>query len=119
MKLNRGLLSALTLCLVLGAEVAAESKRVHVYPLTQQYWDVQPGETMADIAAMLLPDSGVHHERLIKEIVRLNPGAFIGGNPNLLLANQRLWLPNTITRPVSTRNTRIEQYDWGYIKRAR
>ncbi len=115
MKINRGML--LVTVLLLSAQAFAESKRVYVYPLTQHYWDVQPGETMADIAAALLPESSQHRQRLISEIVRLNPDAFIGGDPGRLLENQRLWLPNIITRPVSTRTTKIEQFDWGYIKR--
>jgi hypothetical protein len=114
MKINRGML--LVAVLLLSAQACAESKRVYVYPLTHHYWDVQAGETMADIAAALLPGSSQHRQRLINEIVRLNPDAFIGGDPGRLQANQRRWLPNTITRPVSSRNTRIEQYDWGYIK---
>jgi Tfp pilus assembly protein FimV len=119
MKINRGIQWLMALCLILSAQVFAESKRVHVYPMTQHYWDVQPGETMADIAAMLLPDSGMHRQKLINEIVRLNPDAFINGNPDRLQSNQRLWLPNTVTRPVSTRNSKIERFDWGYIKRAK
>jgi hypothetical protein len=119
MKIDRGIQWPMALCLILSTQVFAESKRVHVYPMTQHYWDVQPGETMADIAAMLLPDSGVHRQKLINEIVRLNPDAFINGNPDRLQSNQRLWLPNTVTRPVSTRNSKIERFDWGYIKRAK
>jgi hypothetical protein len=117
MKINRGILSVTALCLVLSAQAVAESKRVHVYPLTQDYWDVQPGETMGDIAVTLLPESSRHRQSLINEIVRLNPDAFINGDPGRLLANRRLWLPNIITRPVPTRNTEIRQFDWGFIKR--
>jgi hypothetical protein len=117
-RIHHGMLWPLALCLMLSAHVFAESKRVYVYPMTQHYWDVQPGETMADIAAMLLPDSGVHRQKLINEIVRLNPDAFINGNPDRLQSNQRLWLPNTVTRPVSNRNTEIRQFNWGYIKRS-
>jgi Tfp pilus assembly protein FimV len=119
MKINCSILSAMALCLVLSAQAIAESKRVHVYPMTQDYWDVQPGETMGDIAVTLLPESSQHRQSLINEIVRLNPDAFINGDPDRLLTNQRLWLPNTITRPVLTRNTEIRQFDWGSIKRAK
>jgi Tfp pilus assembly protein FimV len=96
----------------------ADSKRVYVYPITRQYWDVRTGETLAYIADALLPGKSRHQQQLIQDILQLNPGAFIDSDPDRLLANTRLWLPNTITRPISAqRNAEIHQFDWGYIKR--
>jgi Tfp pilus assembly protein FimV len=111
------LLMAALLSSACMVQALAESKRVHVYPLTQQYWDVQTGETLSDIAAALLPGASQHRQRLINDIAELNPDAFIGGDPDRLLANQRLWLPNTITRPASQQNAEIQEFTWGYIKR--
>lgn len=109
------LLIAALLCIAGIADAA--SKRVYVYPVTQQYWDVRPGEILADITRALLPGEPEHRQRLMQDIVRLNPGAFINGNPDRLLADTRLWLPGTATRPVSSRK-RMEKFDWGYINRS-
>jgi Tfp pilus assembly protein FimV len=96
----------------------AASKRVYVYPISQQYWDVRPGETLAGIVETLLPGTQQYRQRLMDDILRLNPSAFIDQNPNRLLANTRLWLPNSVTRPVSAaQDSEIQEFDWGYIKR--
>jgi Tfp pilus assembly protein FimV len=107
------LASALLLAACIGH---AASKRVYVYPVSQQYWDVRPGETLAGIAEALLPGSA-QRQSLMEEILRLNPDAFISQDPNRLLANTRLWLPNTVTRPVSDQNAEIQEFSWGHIKR--
>ncbi|HEX5056684.1 MAG TPA: hypothetical protein VFX02_09320 [Gammaproteobacteria bacterium] len=112
----RGIL--LTGLLLLPWATAAASKRVYVYPVSQQYWDVRPGETLGGIAEALLPGSTQHRQRLMDDILRLNPGAFIDQDPNRLLAYARLWLPNTVTRPVSAaQDNEIREFDWGYIKK--
>lgn len=118
--MKRAFLTAL-LCAVCFAQAQAASKRVYVYPVNQQYWDVRPGDTLGQIAQALLPASAQHRQRLMHDILRLNPGAFIGGDPDRLLANTRLWLPNTditVTTTVSDQDTEIREFDWGYIKRA-
>ncbi|HEY3486541.1 MAG TPA: hypothetical protein VGL10_00610, partial [Gammaproteobacteria bacterium] len=94
-----------------------ESKRVYVYPIKQQYWDVRPGDTLAGIASILLPADPQLQSKLAHDIFELNPDAFIDHNPNRVILNQRLWLPNTVTRPAQSReNIQIQEYDWGYIK---
>lgn len=111
---------AVLLCAACFAQAQAASKRVHVYPVNQQYWDVRPGETLGQIAQALLPASGQHRQRLMHDILRLNPDAFIDGDPDRLLANTRLWLPNTntaVATPLSNQNAEIREFDWGYIKR--
>jgi Tfp pilus assembly protein FimV len=110
---------ALFSSLLLSGIAAATSKRVEVYSLTREYWDVRPGDTLSGIAAELLPGNVRHQQQLQRDLVRLNPHAFIDGDPALLIARQRLWLPNAVTRPVqsSQPNAEIERLGWGYIKR--
>lgn len=117
--MKRAFLTAL-LCAVCLAAAQAASKRVYVYPVNQQYWDVRPGDTLGQIAQTLLPASGQHRQRLMHDILRLNPDAFIEGDPDRLLANRRLWLPNTdttVTTAISGQDAEIREFDWGYIKR--
>lgn len=115
MMMRRILLASL---LLLPWAPAAASKRVYVYPISQQYWDVRPGETLGEIAEALLPGAQQHRQLLMNDILRLNPGAFIDQNPNRLLANTRLWLPNSVTRPVSApQDGEIQEFSWGTIKR--
>ena len=68
--------------------------RIEVYPVTQAYWDVKPGETLGEIVKQLLPNNPAMRKRLMNEIVELNPDAFSSSNPDNLKANVRLWLPN-------------------------
>ena len=117
------LITALALSLLFGAFAHAESKRVEVYSLSQQYWDVQVGDTLGEIADALLPANREKQAALMQDIVQLNPDAFINGDPNRVLANHRLWLPNTIQTPVSdntspaSSETTVERFSWGSVKR--
>lgn len=99
--------------------VMAESKRIHVYPTTQTYYDVKPGDTLGEISQKVLPDTPNLRQRLMNEIVQLNPSAFISGDPNQLKAYARLWLPNN-TASMRDRVDRdkftIKDYSWGYTK---
>jgi Tfp pilus assembly protein FimV len=117
--MKSALATALCGLLLLNGIAAATSKRVEVYSLTRQYWDVRPGDTLSGIAAELLPGDVRRQQQLQRDLVRLNPHAFIDGDPALLIARQRLWLPNVVTRPVGTNqpNADIERFGWGYIKR--
>jgi hypothetical protein len=108
---------ALALLCLACMPVHAGSRNIDVYYIGRQYWDVLPADTLADIATVLLPGSPQHRQRLMDDILRLNPDAFIGGDPDRLRAHIRLWLPNTVTTPVTGRNAEIERFDWGYIKR--
>ncbi len=108
------------MCCLLSASVLAESKRIEVYPLSQQYHDTHEGETLGEIAASLLPNNPEMQQRLMRDIVRLNPQAFVDNNPNRLLAGKRLWLPSGLHQPdskVDPRHYTVESFSWGNVKR--
>lgn len=101
---------------------ATPSKRIEVYSLSQYYWDTQPGDTLGEIVLHLLPNNPSKHRSLKREIVQLNPQAFIGGDESRLLAGKRLWLPGYLKQAdskVDRRTTRVETYSWGNIKRSK
>ena len=96
------------------------SKRIEVYSLSQNYWDIQYGDTLGNIVLHLLPHNPAKHEALKHDIVHLNPHAFISGNPGEMLANKRLWLPGYMKQAdskVVPATTTVETYSWGNIKR--
>lgn len=100
--------------------IQAESKRIEVYSLGQQYWDIQSGETLGEIAQHLLPNNPGMQLRLMKDIVALNPDAFVDNNPDRMRARTRIWLPNHLTKADTTVNpskTQVESFSWGNIKR--
>ena len=126
--MSSGLITANTIVAMAGtynnnSEVKqTNSKRIEVYSLSQNYWDTHYGDTLGEITLHLLPNNPARHEALKREIVHLNPHAFINGNPEKLLANQRLWLPGYMKQPDSKVNpltTTVETYSWGNIKRPR
>lgn len=97
----------------------AESKRIHVYPITQAYYDVKPGDTLGEISQKVLPNTPSLRDRLMNEIVQLNPNAFINADPNQLKAYTRLWLPNNtanLSDRVNKDKFTIKDYSWGYTK---
>lgn len=109
----------LILALVYGP-AWADSKRINVYPLSQNYWDVQWGDTLDVIVHTLIPRNTYLQERLKRDILALNPDVFPDGSPHYMLANTRLWLPNGMTQPdlnAETAGHTIESYQWGSIKR--
>jgi len=112
------ILSASTLCMTTGAN-AGTSKRIEVYAISQNFWDVIPGETLGSIVAQLLPDNPTMRKSLLNDIVQLNPSAFSHSNPDNLKANIRLWLPNNAPmRPVTDKNHyRTQSFSWGQIHR--
>lgn len=96
------------------------SKRIEVYSLSQNYWDIQHGDTLGEIVLQLLPHNPAKHEALKQNIVHLNPHVFISGNPGKMLANKRLWLPGYMKHADSKVNpatAAVETYSWGNIKR--
>jgi Tfp pilus assembly protein FimV len=98
----------------------AESKRVEVYSVSQNYWDTQYGETLGEIALQLLPNNPRMQQRLMQDIVALNPQAFPDSEPNKMQANTRLWLPGQTTQAdtaVNKSRTHVESFAWGNIKR--
>lgn len=108
--------------LIFTAPVCAESKRIEVYPLTQHYWDIQAGDTLGSIVSTLMPANHYLQEKLMREIISLNPDIFPEGKPDRMLANRRLWLPNAVRRDdhkSSLSEYTIESYQWGSIKKNR
>ncbi len=117
-------LTLLMCCGFMACNAFAEqqSKRIEVYSLSQNYWDTQYGDTLGKIAFHLLPNNPSKRETLKQDIVQLNPHAFIGSNPERLLADKRLWLPGYMKQADSKVNpatTIVEYYSWGNIKRPR
>jgi hypothetical protein len=99
-----------------------KSRRIEVYSLSQNYWDTRPGDTLSTIVMHLLPNNPAKHAALQKDILQLNPGAFINGDPAKMLANKRLWLPGYMKQAdskVNPKTTIVERYSWGNIKRPR
>ena len=111
----------LVLMLLLSTSLAwAESTRIEVYPLSQSYWDVKSGDTLGEIVNILIPGNAYLQKKLMHDIVSTNPHVFPDGNPNRMLANKRLWLPNTVKPPNQASNPSehtIENYQWGSIKK--
>ncbi len=104
----------------LSSTASAESRRIEVYPLTQHYWDVEHGDTLGEIVATLIPKNPHLQRKLMLDILTLNPDAFPYGNPHLMLANKRLWLPNAVIQPdtaVDSPDYTVETYQWGSIKK--
>ena len=100
----------------------SSSKRIEVYSLSQNYWDTQFGDTLSDIARYLLPNNPSKRASLQEDILHLNPDAFVGGDPAMLLAGKRLWLPGYMKQADSNADpatTIVETYSWGNIKRQR
>ncbi len=100
----------------------SDAKRIEVYSLSQNYWDTQFGDTLSDIAYYLLPNNPGKRATLQEDILHLNPDAFIGGDPAMLLAGKRLWLPGYMKQADSSADpstTIVETYSWGNIKRQR
>jgi hypothetical protein len=100
----------------------SDSKRIEVYSLSQNYWDTQFGDTLSDIAYYLLPNNPGKRAALQEDILHLNPDAFIGGDPAMLLAGKRLWLPGYMKQADTSADpstTIVESYSWGNIKRQR
>jgi len=99
--------------------LTAESKRIYVYPVSQAFYDVKPGDTLGEISEKILPHTSSMRSRLMSDIIQLNPKAFINGDPDRLKAHVRLWLPNNTAglddRANKDRFT-IKDYSWGYTK---
>jgi hypothetical protein len=106
--------------LLLTSLARAESTRIEVYPLSQNYWDIKTGDTLGEIVNTLIPGNPYLQEKLMQDLVSTNPQVFPGGNPNHMLANKRLWLPNAVKQPddsTTSSGYTIETYQWGSIKK--
>ena len=119
MRWKRNTLVALLLLLP-WLSVQAESKRIEVYSVGQHYWDTRSGETLGEIAHQLLPNNPRMQQRLMMDIVSLNPSAFRDSSPDQMRANTRLFLPGQGIRPdtkVNRSKTSVQSFAWGNIKR--
>lgn len=97
-----------------------EAKRIEVYPLSQSFHDVARGETLQQIVLQLLPNRPAQQTRLMRDIVQLNPSAFINQNPNRLKAGVRLWLPNNppgFAPQYEPGSVYIDSFSWGQVIR--
>jgi len=113
---------SLLLSLISCSHAWAESQRIEVYPLTQQYWDVTAGDTLSGIAAKLLPNNPGMQLRLMDDLVRLNQKAFINNDKNLIIAGTKLWLPGKMTKADSKVDKKlydVKSFSWGNIKTPR
>jgi Tfp pilus assembly protein FimV len=120
MKMKNTLIFTLLGCLMAAPLAFADSKRIEVYALSQNYWDTQSGETLGEIATQLLPNNPGMRQKLMDDIVSQNPHAFQDGNPDLMQANTRLWLSNGLSQTDSKADparTQVESFSWGNIKR--
>lgn len=98
----------------------AESKRIAVYPLTQAYWDVRYGDSLSHIAASLLPNNPNLQQQLMQDIIKMNPDVFVDKDANQMLAERRIWLPNTMNQAdtkVDPGEYTVESFSWGNVKR--
>ena len=59
-------------------------------------YTVRPGDTLSEIMATHLGDTGVNHDVMQHVIVRTNKSAFRRGNPHWLMAGAKLRMP-TVT----------------------
>lgn len=112
------LLSIIFSGLLFTGSFASQSKRVEVYSISQNFWDVTPGETLGDIVKQLLPDNPGLREKLLYQIVELNPDAFSQSNPDNLKANVRLWLPNNAPAMRQIKDKKlfsVKSYSWGQV----
>lgn len=78
-----------------------------------RYVNIMPGQTLGEIIASLYADSRVPRPLLVREMVRLNPHAFPGADPNRMLAGIKLVLPRdedllAASQTTAGRVTRIE-----------
>ena len=108
-------------CLFIETSVA-DSKRIEVYPISQAYVDVKFGDTLGEIVTQLLPHTPSKRERMMNEIIQLNPSAFVDSDIDKLKANVRLWLPGHTTglRTAIDRNKyHVKEFSWGYIQQAK
>lgn len=104
--------------LINSTAYSGTSKRVEVYAISQNYWDVKPGETLGEIVTQLLPDNPSMRRTLLHEIVKLNPDAFSQSNPDNLKSNIRLWLPNNaaaMRNTVDKSKYDVQSFSWGQV----
>lgn len=118
-KINRMKYFFIITALVCFFNAHAESKRIEVYKNGLTFWDVQSGDTLNEIINQLLPYKSFERNRLITEIINLNPAAFYDNDPDKLQAGVRIWLPGSGLAPRTKAHMdkyKIQHFSWGYIK---
>lgn len=99
---------------------AEQSRRVYVFDLPQEYWDVVKGDTLSEIANGLLPNQPNQHVALMQAIFEMNPNAFIANDANFIHTGVRLWLPGsslqTHQRSTPNEGDSTQTFSWGSIK---
>lgn len=94
------------------------SKRIEVYSISQNFWDVNTGDTLGEIVNQLLPDNPGKRKALLLKIISLNPDAFIQNSPDQLKDNVRLWLPNStpvLYKAFDKNKYDIQSFSWGQV----
>ena len=67
--------------------------------LEQGFWVIEPGDSLYQISRRFFPDDSTRTSALRSELYAQNPGAFIYGNPNVLVVRARLKLPADLLVP--------------------
>lgn len=101
-----------------ASALCAASKKVQVYENSQQYYDVQSGETLDQICRQLFASNHHQQAECQQRLVMDNPDAFIGQSPDRLLAGKRLWLPGSYRAQsqLDNKNYHLQRFSWGEIK---
>ena len=76
--------------------VSASSPASSGGPVVNGVYRVQPGDTLSEIMALHLGDTGVNYDVMQKVIVKNNKSAFRRGNPHWVMAGANLRMP-TVT----------------------
>lgn len=84
------LLTALCLCMLTSFGLQAAEK----FNTENRYLYIQPGQSVFNIVKVLYPAQSKRWPAIIKQLVRLNPHAFIGADATKIKAGQRLQLPH-------------------------
>ena len=85
------------------AAIAANAQPAALSPEARQalergYWVVRPGDRLRAIAKRFFPDDRERTTALRNDLLKRNPHAFVGGNPNALVAGARLALPPELSQ---------------------
>ena len=86
------LVKLLILIFILGLN-SSVSIAEEAYNAEVRYLHVQKGQTLHNIVKRLYPKRVKQWPKITKDIVRLNPHAFINANPTRMKADVRLTLP--------------------------
>lgn len=77
------------------------------YSADIRYLHVQKGQTLHNIIQRLYPDRAADWPKLTRDIVRLNPHAFINSDPTKMKADVRLTLPQKVVLPAKAKKVGV------------